>query len=727
MPFFLRALFLGSGASALIYQTVWMRMLVRVFGGTIWATTTVVAVFMAGLALGALLAARSADTRPSLARWGHVELGIAGSAVFATAAIAGLPGVWGAWSEGLEPWLLVSMRVLLAALCLAAPTVLMGMTLPLLVAAWRVERALPLLYAINTLGAVVGALAVGFVLLAALGERGSIAVAVFLNAAAGWLALRAPPGAVPAETDLHEAEQLETVRAPRPVGLLTAAVVGFALLGLEIAWTRQLVFVVGSSTYAFSSMIAMYLTGIALGGLLAARRPSVGGATVAAALFLLAASVVFSMKLFAELALSRLDASYTYSPLTNASDLLGFIGASALVVVPPTILSGMVFPWLVAWTAGATGRGTGTVYAWNTLGGVVGALCSGFRLLPALGANGTVYALGLLLAIVAAIVALSERGLQQPLCAATAVVSVVAFAFASTDDVTRSVVARRFEAIGYRVVHHVETIDATVTVLHAGDNPDAAPSLALNSIMTSTVGEASQLLGHLPLAMQDNPTSALVICFGVGGTFASAAQHVDEVHTVELIAEVANAFPLFGGDPELLSARQNRLMIDDGRNYLLRTTKRYDAIVLDGAPLAAAHLSDRGVFLLWLPTQTWNSDVWSAIRGVADAFEHTAIIAPTGSGILVLAGHQALDLSLEHIGARMRSRPRVDPRFIAWTMMSLQPSKDLLVIDDAEVRRRASSFPPLTDDNPITEFPLGHLLAGEPVVTRGVDFFAADR
>ncbi len=699
-----------------------------------------------GLAIGAWLASRSADRRPDLGRWARIELAVAASSALATAAILNLPQVWAAIASALEgDVIVVVFRVIVAAACLAVPTTLMGMTLPLLVATQREQRALPLLYAANTLGAVVGALAVGFVLLAVLGERGSIAFAVALNVAAGVSALRA--GALVDPTSTNAMTTVETMangdtaippaKAPW-LALVVAFCVGFAMLGLELAWTRLLIFLVGSSTYAFSSMIAMYLAGVAAGGFVASRRAFVSVGAVGVALMTMATLSIASLRVFALLGEQRLALHYNYSPLQEASDVLGFLVVSAAVVLPTTFVSGLVFPWLAALVGGG-GRAAGVVYAANTVGSVVGALLVGFGLIAMLGPVGAVFACGVALALVALVVVVVGGRVRSSVVLAAAATVVIAIGVIPEEDLNGSLVARRYAPTGASLVRHVDAVDTSVSVLLPMGEGAMPPSLALNGILTSTVSDASRMMGALPLSLVDAPQNALVICFGVGGTFRVANQHVDAVHAVELSRQVVDAFPLFGGDPAELTARNNRVFVDDGRNHLLGSRERYDAIIVDAAPpmygagainlysremmaLIAAHLSEAGVFLLWLPTQTWRDDVWSVIRGVTETFGHVQVLAPTGSGIFVLAGHRSFDTSLEPALGRLRQRPRVTDQTRADLTWLLKPGPTVVRLDDAEVRRRALSHPPLTDDNPLTELPLLHLLRNDPLVTRGIDF-----
>ncbi len=262
------ALFALSGAASLLYQVVWMRMLVRVFGATTPAVSVVIAVFMGGLALGSRLGGARSRRGATLRDYAALELAAAAAGVLATAAMVVLPRAYASLAGGAAgPPARVVVRLALAALVLLPPTALMGATLPILTrfVAEREKRAglgLAVLYGFNTLGAVVGTLSSGFVALASFGERGTVGLAVAANLACALGALRlGGTGAKPAAA--------APARAARggEVFLALFAVSGFCALALEVLWSRLMILLVGSSVYAFSALLAVDLLGVGLGSL----------------------------------------------------------------------------------------------------------------------------------------------------------------------------------------------------------------------------------------------------------------------------------------------------------------------------------------------------------------------------------------------------------------------------------------------------------------------------
>ncbi|MDH5308161.1 MAG: fused MFS/spermidine synthase, partial [Myxococcales bacterium] len=260
------ALFTLSGAAALMDQVVWLRYLSLVFGNTTYAAATLLAVFMGGLGLGALLAGRWAD------RWRRPLLGLALFEVGVGAFAIASPRVFGLMDDayvllyqawGNQPALFAAGRAVLAACFLLPPTFLMGGTFPILLRALAVApagevgRPAALIYAANTLGAVAGTAVAGFVSVRLLGLSATLWISAGLNLLAAFgFALLSRPVLLP------------PVRVAGPAILarwllLLVAVMGATSLAYEVLWTRILLHYLGSSVYAYSLMLALFLLGVA--------------------------------------------------------------------------------------------------------------------------------------------------------------------------------------------------------------------------------------------------------------------------------------------------------------------------------------------------------------------------------------------------------------------------------------------------------------------------------
>ena len=403
--------FVLSGLAALVYQTAWTRQFALVFGTSELAVATVLAAYMAGLALGAALVERWLPrVRRPVLTYAILELGIAISAVLLVPLCIWLSNTLLQAFFGGQPappssdQVGTSLFYLLGAFAaLVLPTTLMGATLPLLARhavqdERQIGRRIGLLYAANTAGAVGGALLTAFILLPLLGLNLTVWTAAALNALVFLLAVFLARGSSPMAAD---AATLERVRfrfrtAPDgtwvlPLMLLAGAVAFFH----EVLWSRMLSHVLGSSIYAFGVMVASFLTGIALGGALGAglartRERAAMALGIALILAAIAAAGAFLM-------LERLIPTST-GLLQNVTSVLGvqiplntlFAGG---LLLPMTICIGATYPLAVrilATTANDAAPASARVYAWNTVGAILGSLAAGFWLIPALRYEGAI-------------------------------------------------------------------------------------------------------------------------------------------------------------------------------------------------------------------------------------------------------------------------------------------------------------------------------------------------
>lgn len=291
------ALFFFSGASSLIFETLFTRLLSYTFGNTAYAASTVLAAFLGGLALGAYLIGRFADrVRPSLLMYGSLELIIGLYGLSVPALFAGLTRVYVWLFHALTPGLIAStaLRFALAGVVIAVPAALMGGTLPVLartIAAVRPDYQCELtkFYALNTLGGAVGTLSSTYLLMPSWGARGAIATAFVVNAGIflgttrlGRAGLVSSPRSLPsARTEqpwshavpLHAHENqlgqdwfsLRVGEKFHIVVLICAFLSGLVTLSYEVIWTHALAFLVGNAVYAFGMMLFTFLCGLAVG------------------------------------------------------------------------------------------------------------------------------------------------------------------------------------------------------------------------------------------------------------------------------------------------------------------------------------------------------------------------------------------------------------------------------------------------------------------------------
>ncbi|HET6373529.1 MAG TPA: fused MFS/spermidine synthase, partial [Candidatus Polarisedimenticolia bacterium] len=613
-------LFFLSGLAALIYQVVWVRSLSLVFGGSHLAVTTVLSVFMGGLALGGFfLGARADRARRPLRLYAALEIGIASSAAVFHLLLQSYPSIYVPLARLAEtnPLWLTVVRVALASLGMLVPTTLMGGTLPVLsrfVAGSREDARghLAFLYALNTLGAVAGTLTAGFVLLPQVGVTRSVFVAVAINFLVGVVALIMPERAFGVDTG-------SGVSAPIPAGgdrpfpirlvLIGIGVSGFCALGYEVLWTRVLTLVVGTSVYSFTILLAAFLTGIAAGGQFEStlawitRRRAAGWrswvavfATTQILIGLSALAVTWALRDLPRHAVRIQEMLRPGSGEFRAQQITTFLVAFAFLAIPAFFM-GLAFPVAgnvhAVWRRGV-GRAVGEVLTFNTVGAILGAAISGFVLLYLVGFERSLHLLivanlGIGCAVAASL--LAARARRPALAAIVALALSAAAAIALFPDWGRAW-DRKFFAVfrnnQYRAFNTQERIQdalANTDVLYFFEGASETISVirprgAQQAFIVNGRVEASttrqdrqcQLtLGHLPLLAHPSPRKVFVLGTGTGMTLGAATIHpeVEEIVLAEIEPGVLPAARTFAEwNHRALDSPKVRVVFNDGRNYL---------------------------------------------------------------------------------------------------------------------------------------------------------------
>ena len=749
------ACFVLSGFAALLYQTAWLRQFSLVFGTSELAVAAVLAAYMGGLAAGAAVAGRwmARVERPVLV-YGILEGGIAVFAlavpVLLGAASAAYIGLLGGQASPPDAATLGQPLFYLAVafVVLALPTGFMGATLPLLTRhAVQSDRELgprvALLYATNTAGAVVGTVTAAFILLPALGLNATVWVGVAVNAAvfgvAVWLSRKAPPIAAAGQAALRAPRASRASRASRAVrsiGFIESCIAPAFRRGLslrsrysqlfvaqpgwilalilvsganaffyEVLWTRMLSHVMGGSIYAFATMLAAFLTGIALGGGLAGpvardrERAALAFAATQAAIAILSVGVYLWM-----------------GPLIPESrSTLTMAGMAVAVMLPATVFIGATFPLAVRILARAeneAGEATAKIYSWNTVGAIAGAILAGFVLIPALGFEGSIklaVCVNLALALWAVAFVARPKHAWTGAAAAAFLLAIVAFqpgrpqaviGATAFGDTTTDVLDELYFAVGRSSsVYLAETQGSfelrtnglpEATVLVRG----APPILHSQSWLTA-----------MPVAARPEAESVLVIGFGGGVAVEGVPASVAEVDVIELEPEVIAANRQLSGrraiDP-LEDPRVN-IIINDARNSLRLTDKTYDVIVSQpshpwtaGAShlftreftgLAKDHLNPGGVFLQWMNSEFLSEDLLRTLAAtVRDTFEHVRVYAATGTVLLFLASDEPLNIERQLI----RTGQPLTSNLLHYSYMGLNGADDFHRRAGARRARRGS-------------------------------------
>jgi spermidine synthase len=605
-------LFFLSGACALIYEVLWMRSFTSAFGVTVYATSVILAAFMAGLALGSYLFGRWAEHRGSPLRiYAYLEVGIGVYALLMPFLLDQLPSfyklIYGHWSDNLSVTLIV--RFAAAFMVLLVPTTLMGATLPVLCKCFapeksRVGKESGRLYALNTFGAVTGTLFAGFILIPQLGVSRTNSLAAFLNLLIGFLVLAVGDRfKMPIPTRASAKNHVESRRKRREKEravimngnarwiLPLIAVSGYAALSYEVIWTKILSIITFNTVFAFTSMLATFLTGIALGGYVytkALDRRKNPWTWFAALQFGIGAYALLSPLLFADLAtyFYRFQIAAALSNPSWESFVLKQFLLAGLIMLFPTLLMGASFPLACKIYANATGKtaaGVGDVYGSNTLGAIGGSAVTGLIFIPVLGLKG-----GLMIAaslnLLAGAVALhlgSPGGVGRWYrVAGLAPILAVLFLFVMNVDVAFTHVARD----GREIIFHQEDATGVVEVFQE----HGKRFLVTNRLHSegSNLPDAVYLQrkqGYLPLLLHPNPESVIEIGLGTGIGFTPVVLYdkVKHAEMVEISPGVVKAAALFAQDSQhVLEHPKLKLKVDDGRNYLLLTPNTYDLIIL---------------------------------------------------------------------------------------------------------------------------------------------------
>ena len=725
----LTVLFFFSGASALIYQVLWLRQLSLIFGVTVYAASTVLATFMAGLAIGSAAAGRLADrVRRPLLWFGATEALIGLTALLLPLALDLVTAGYVAIAPDLESRALATaVRFACSAAVLLVPAILMGATLPLVLQSSMVDSPegsarLSLLYGINTAGGVTGCLLAGFFLIGGIGIAATSRLAAIVNLSIGAVAVvmayrrpapvqHPPPGTADTEPSAgHSAAG----PASRTRWLIFAAFVfsGLASLALEVVWFRTLVLYYPATTYAFTAMLATVLAGIAVGSLLAApflkrRTPSLWGFGSLHALAGIAA-----------LAGAQVHGSL-YDPASAAT---GLLSGTLVAVLPTALCLGMAFPTGVRlWSdfPGSAGRQLGVLYAGNVAGALAGSLLAGFVLLAQFGsARSLVVMAGVSLATGVGLLLGDVR--RAPLISSLLAVSSIAvftLLAGDTPDPFTTGLTRRYPSAGH-VFMRDEGVQTTVSV-HMREM--GGRQLYLDGLHQASDGrdvvQLHRQIGHLPVLLHPRPKRALVIGLGGGATAGAVSLHPElSVDVVELASGVVKSASWFTHINENLLTRPNvRLHLDDARNHLLLGRSRYDVITADviqpthaGAgmlysreyfALARRALTERGVMVQWIGLRS-RLHYELIARTFQHVFPETSVWV---NGSLLIGSIQPLRIDELELGQTFDAA-RLQPSLAAAGFHNGESLIGQYFAGPEDLRRFLGEGPILTDDRPLLEY-----------------------
>jgi spermidine synthase len=717
-------LFAISGAAALIYEVTWTRLLTLQVGHGVAAASTVLAAFMGGLAIGSAWGGRfgsrlSAAT--ALKAYAGLELAIAVLALVLPFELRAVyPLLEATYADGAGGATFALLRITASLILLSVPAAAMGATFPV-ASQWFVRRAghaardAGALYACNTVGAAIGALLAGFVLLPSLGLAGATWVGVALNviaAAGAWLMSR---GAAVDATPAHEvaaapakaaargkrkgrvaAAAPAVVATPQPaLAAIALAISGFASLVLQVVWTRVLALILGPTTYAFSTMVAIFIAGIAVGAAIAARlapkaRQPVVGLAVCIALSVGGGAVAAA---FVERALLSV-ATLVAQPGVSYTDVLVRHALLAVALLAPmTIAFGAAFPYAVAVATRSGDRmaaDLGVIYAANTAGAIVGALAAGFALIPWLGLQGTIRLIAGVGAAAALIVLFAGGASGRGRVAAGAIAGLVLalpFALPEWDRLLLSSGGYKYAAIlrapdlrsgltAGELLYYGEGATGTVAVRKAG----GTLSLAIDGkVDASNAGDmlTQRLLAHVPLLLHRDPKRVAILGLGSGVTLGAALTHpIDRADVLEISPEVVTAARFFDAENhQATTDPRARVIVGDGRTHLLLTREKYDVIVSEPSnpwmagiaslftreffEAARDRLEPGGVLCQWAHTYDISTeDLQSIVATFLSVFPNGTLWLVGDGDVLLVGGSEPLDSQMAAMNERWQ-RPGV--------------------------------------------------------------------
>jgi spermidine synthase len=771
--------FFVSGAAGLVYQVAWGKALGLVFGHTAYAIATVLAVFMGGLALGSAWLGRwSERSRDPIALYGAIELGVAVTGAMSLAGLAGVRALYVAAYpvvSGSTPALLL-LRFLGSAIVLLLPTFLMGGTLPVLAGGLtrrseELGARLSRLYWVNTAGAVAGTLVAGFVFLPALGLKQTVAIAVSLNFLAGCGAIllsrtRAartlleptsaaspPPEVLAAENGLSASSHASLFLA------LTFGAVGGTAMAYEIGWTRMLAIMLGSSTYAFTLMLAVFLAGIVLGSALfelaqkwLRRRPNFPTvSSYALTQSLTACGALLFLTFFLQL-------PRVIPPILRATheSFRGLVVAQfvtyALAMLPAAVVFGFNFPLVTLLFAGrdpGTSRhsaAVGRAYAANTLGAIVGAVLTGFWLMPKLGTFRVVaLAAGINIVLALALDFTSDapgprRVLGGGLNLALAAVVIAAWSGAFYDRTLAT-----FGTVLYWDLYEgklsVAETAATTDIPYAVDGLNSSVSVARTEdyialrnngkVDASNRDSTTQLLvGHLAPIFHAAPRHVLIIGFGSGMTVSAVARYpeIERIDCVEIEPAVIGAAPYLESlNRGVLRDPRVHIILDDARNFLLTTRDSYDVIISEPSNpwiagvaalfteeyyRAALHrLRPGGLFVQWVQAYSlYPEDLRMVLATFVPQFPQVTLWHGDSPDLLLLARPQPLSAEQERAAWRLErfrtlwNVPQLREDYESLGMRDPLGLYGFYLLEDAELRQLAADRQRNTDDRTLLEY-----------------------
>ncbi len=748
--FWILLFFFASGSTGLIYEVVWTRLLTLVMGNTHYSIATVLTTFMAGLALGSYWGGRWIDRQGNpLMIYAFLEA-LIGIYCFLIPHLIDL-------ALPLFKWIYINfqdsytaasfLRFLICAAILILPASLMGATLPIMGKfvtrdPERIGREVGTLYAVNTLGAVVGAFVSAFVLMRLLGIQATIWVAAGLNLTIAFtiiLFFRSP------WSDRQGVASDDA--ATRPLSGMAKAVLmvfgfsGVTALVYQVAWNRIFSLLLGSSVYAFSLILTAFILGLALGTLTFSRwcNRFKDLLKVFGLLQLgIGLSALIAVPFFSSIPLVNrwvyLNWGLGFSSIQWANFLIIFT-----LIFIPTFLMGGQFPVvikLVAHRLSSLGRHVGTAYACNTIGTIFGSFIGGFLLIPWLGVQKTIIAAILVNAVLGIFLLVKSKSLsiQTKYYVLPGVLLIFVFCARGMAPWDKAVISsgsfmpyriadlagalsRENKLLFYKEgIHTTVTTELAVTgniFLRVNGKTDASLAMDMRTQLLS---------GYLPMFFHDDPKSVLVVGQGSGVTLGAVEQFpVREIDLVEISPAVIAGSRFFSPfNHQALDDSRVRLILEDGRHHLTHSDKKYDVIISEpsnpwisgvGALFTVefyqkvkSRLNPGGIVCIWAHTNMSPESFKSIAKAFHSVFPFVTLWeSVVGDDYLLIGSAQPYYLPYEKVDRYLRnSVGGEDLKRLG--IGSVRDLMGLMMMDQSRLKKFIEGAPIHTDDNSLLEF-----------------------
>jgi spermidine synthase len=735
-----------SGCSALLFETLWLRLSGLAFGNSIWAAALILSSFMAGLALGSAIAALLTLRRVRPLRvYAGLEIAVA---VCGCTLVFGIPmlGEWlrpifqALWTH--QP-LLNALRFSISFLILLVPTTAMGLTLPILLEdpllqRYEFGRTIGLLYGFNTLGAVAGALAGEAYLIGAFGLFGTGLSAAALSSTAAIIAwifstIKPTVGTARCAVRTSQRDVPALVRLPfanAPWNLLFVSMTaGAILLALELIWLRFLRLYVTSTATSFAVMLAVVLAGIGLGGIsfsMIPRRFASPRQIVPVLLLLAAIGTLLSYIFFPVPVLPPNKPALTSAFLRQIGQL------SAALMFPVAFLSGGLLPAIVTSVQSRVSsrmNSAGLTILFNTIGAAVGPLLAGFVLLPQFGFQTSLILSAAAYAALALFISQKSNwsprrvsGIAMFLLGAAFIVTLAVFPW-HRDEIHFANARHPYEADGSVLIKKIEGTADTFQLLRRDLYGEPYYyRLITNAYSMSGTHPRSQrymrLFAYLPLALRPESENALLIGYGVGVTADaltrdSHLKHLDVVDISKEILSFANFYSAPGYTNPLRDPRVTTF-VQDGRFFLQACPDRYDIITGEPPPLKIAgtanlyteqffslmksRLKDGGIGSFWLPLYHLRiTETKAVLRAFHNVFPNASLWATNDVEWIMIGIKPPLPNPNEPLAGRLWSDRNTGADLVRIGVEVPEQMSALFVMDSDEIERLTQGVEPLTD------------------------------